>query len=265
MSPGSRSYVRELIEDFPGYAVRAGREWGWTGFRIAFNAYVARFSSQEIESPIGRLRTHNELLNFLDNFCANELRCQEVENHLRESKTATVIDLGVNVGVSVRWWLSCSPTLRVIGIDMITEALEFTSRRIAELGFSGRWIAIHSAVGESAQVVRFPVSDPLDGMTSLRATIGSTVREVSMSTLDQLLISRGETEIDLLKIDIEGHAGFALQGATQTLQRTRYVCVESHNDEETELCSVELTKHRFTLFKIGGRHMWWRSAIQSAS
>ena len=253
-----RTYLRELIEDFPRYAVLARRQWGWTGFRIACKAYLSRSAGHAMMSPIGRIGTHSELVNFLDNFCANELRCQEVEAFLEGRESALVVDIGVNVGVSVRWWLSRWPTVRVLGIDMVAEALEFTSRRVAELGCSDRWNVIQSAVGNHVGVTGFDASNPLTGTTSLLYQGGSILRNVPIETLDRLLAKQAQVTIDLLKIDIEGYAGFALQGANETLQRTRYVCVECHGEEETELSSRLLTKGGFVLFKLAGRHMWWR-------
>ena len=36
------------------------------------------------------------------------------------------MDVGVNVGVSSRWWLSLADHVQVIGIDMFQEALDFS-------------------------------------------------------------------------------------------------------------------------------------------
>ncbi|MEO8044793.1 MAG: FkbM family methyltransferase [Spartobacteria bacterium] len=253
-----RTYIRELIEDFPGHAMRARREWGMTGIRIACAAYLSRSAARPIASPVGKLATHNELLNFLDNFCANELRCSEVEACLDTKEPTTVVDLGINVGVSARWWLTRSAAVRVIGIDMIAEALEFASERIAEMGLSNRWEPIHSAVGDRAETIRVAIDDPLEGTTSLLSKHGSEYREVQIQTLDNLLENLNIEEILLLKIDIEGYGGFALQRASQTLRKTRYVCIECHDDAETELSGRRLVDEGFVLFKIKGRHMWWR-------
>jgi len=254
-----RTYFRELFEYFPSHALQARRAWGLTGLGIASAAYVLRFAPGPIQSIIGPLRIRGELLNFLDNFCANELRCEEVERYLEGKPSATVVDLGVNVGVSARWWLTRSPGICVIGIDMIRESLAFTSQRIAELGFSDRWVPIESAVGEKAGTARIHLSDPLEGTTTLTATQGSEIREVQIETLDHLLAK--VARIDLLKVDIEGHGGLALQGAEATLAKARYVCVETHSDTETELCGRVLDDRHFVLIKLGGRHGWWRKGL----
>ncbi len=137
---------------------------------------------------------------------------------------------------------------------MIAEALEFTSQRIAEMGLSSRWKPIHSAVGNRAETIRVPIDDPLEGTTSLLNTHGSEYREVQMETLDNLLEDLNPGRDSPLKIDIEGYGGFALQRACQTLRKTRYVCVEGHDDAETELCGRQLIDEGFVLFKIKGRH-----------
>jgi FkbM family methyltransferase len=256
-----RTYLREMLEYFPAAALCAYREWGMMGLRIAIAAYPLRFAPWPQDSPIGRLRLFPEFLNFLDNFCANELRCAEVENYLKEKSNPIVVDIGINVGVTARWWLNLSTTLRVIGIDMLPEVLDFTSARIAEAGQSPRWTPILSGVGSSPGTAQLFLSDPFDGTTSLTSKSGSHTREVNISTVDLLLSSHSLPAVDLLKIDIEGFAGFALEGATDVLRQTRFVCVETHGRAETERCAEILTESGFNLFSIRARHMWWRRSI----
>lgn len=253
-----RPYVREVFELFPPAAIGAYRERGFLGLRIALSAYLLRFAPWPQETPIGRLTLHAELLNFLDNFCANELRCQEVESYLRSQSAPTVVDIGINVGVTARWWLALSSRVRVVGIDMLPEALDFTSLRIEELGFRNRWTPICSAVGNKPGTTRLFLGDPLDGTTSLNAAFGPQEREVSVRTLDDLLKGLDLNTIDLVKIDIEGHGGLALEGAIEVLKRVRYVCLESHGNDETERSACVLVASGFILFSLTGRHTWWR-------
>lgn len=253
-----RTYLREMLEYFPSAAFCAYREWGVVGLKIAISAYLLRFAPRPQVSPIGKLTLFPEFLNFLDNFCANELRCAEVEDHLKNAPDPVVIDIGINLGVTVRWWLSLSPNLRVFGIDMLPEVLDFTSARIAENSLQERWTPICSAVGNSSGQARLFLTDPFEGTTSLASTTGPQTREVTVNTVDLLLENDDLPTIDLLKIDIEGHAGFAIEGARNVLKRTRFVCIEAHNEEETERCANALTTSGFALFKVGSRHMWWR-------
>ena len=79
-----------------------------------------------------------------------------------------------------------------------------------------------------------------------------------MQSLDATIAPIAPKRIGLLKLDIEGAAGRALSGATETLTKCDYVVVETHSDEETRTSSVALTRAGFQLFRCHGRTMWWQ-------
>ncbi len=168
-----------------------------------------------------------------------------------------VVDVGVNVGVTCRWWLSLNPMLRVIGVDMFQEALDFTTRKVDKNGDGARWQAICAAVGAREQTIAVHYDDPLEGTSSIKSAAGKWSRSMPMRTLDALLERAAPREIDLLKIDIEGAAGEALEGAASTLERCIYVVVETHSDPETRHASSALHKSGLELFRSHGRTMWW--------
>ncbi|MEY4940863.1 MAG: hypothetical protein RIQ93_2598, partial [Verrucomicrobiota bacterium] len=71
-----------------------------------------------------------EILNIHDNFAVGELRDALVEAELSTASTPIVVDCGVNVGVTVRWWLHLNAACRVFGFDMMEEAHEITRQRL---------------------------------------------------------------------------------------------------------------------------------------
>jgi hypothetical protein len=52
---------------------------------------------------------------------------------------------------------------------------------------------------------------------------------VTAVTLDEVLRGLGVTDIDLLKMNIEGAEVDALEGFTQWIRRTRHVCIACHD------------------------------------
>jgi FkbM family methyltransferase len=140
---------------------------------------------------------------------------------------------------------------------MFQEALDFTTEKIAHIGERDRWHPVCGAVGESDAIVDLRFGDPLEGTSRLDSSIGEKSRKVRVQPLDKMIASISPSRIGLLKLDIEGSAGRALRGASETLAKCDYVAVETHSDEETKTSSLALTRAGFQLFRCHGRTMWW--------
>jgi FkbM family methyltransferase len=254
-----KKYLRSLVEEFPHAAAESYHVFGWRGVYLATCVFLLRAQPFPVSLPgFGKIHSWAEAINLIDNFSLGELRSDEVESHLRASSDTWVVDIGINVGVSARWWLSLADGVQVVGIDMFQEALDFTSARIASNGAGARWHPICGAVGESDCVVELRFSDPLEGTSRLDSDTGGKLRKIRVQTVDVMLAPIALTRIGLMKIDIEGAAGRALNGATGTLARCDYVSVETHSDDETRTSSRALSAAGFQVFHVRGRTMWWQ-------
>jgi FkbM family methyltransferase len=254
-----KKYLRSLFEEFPHAAAESYHAFGWRGVYLATCVYLFRYQPFPVSfAGFGKIHSWAEAMNFIDNFALGELRSEELENHLRASTESCVVDVGVNIGVSCRWWLSLADHVQVIGIDMFQEALDFTTRRIDALGARERWNPICGAVGDAESVVEVRFGDPLEGTSRLEGGTGGNVRKIRVQRLDAILGSVEPKKIGLLKIDIEGSAGRALLGAPKTLAKCDYVSVETHSDDETRTSSQALTVAGFQVFHVRGRTMWWQ-------
>ena len=254
-----KKYLRSLVEEFPHAAAESYHVLGWRGVYLATCVFVFRHQPFSVSlTKFGKIDSWHEAINFIDNFTLGELRSEEVENHVRASSESNVVDVGVNVGVTCRWWLSLADHVRVVGIDMFQEALDFATGRIALIGAQDRWHPLCGAVGDSERVSELRFSDPLEGTSRLDSSTGDKSRKIRIQSLDAMLASVNPKRIGLLKLDIEGSAGAALTGARETLAKTDYVVVETHSDEETRTSSQRLIDARFCLFHCRGRTMWWR-------
>jgi FkbM family methyltransferase len=258
----AKLYLANLLEVFPPASVQAWRAAGWRGLLLSTQNYLLGRLLVPVTLPgMGALRRSAEASNYLDNVCLGELRCPEVEEQLRATASPTVVDLGVNVGITVRWWLALNVRTRVIGVDMVEEALAVTTDALAGLGIArDRWVPISCALGATTQAaVPLFLDDPLEGTTRLGAACGTLRREVPLETLDHLLAPLSLARVDLLKCDIEGSGGAALAGGPETLARTRYVVAETHDADETRQMSSALASAGFVLFRVQGRAFWWEN------
>lgn len=253
-----KKYLRSVLEQFPHAAAEGYRVFGWRGSYLAFCALVLRRQPFPISLPaFGKVYSWAEAMNLVDNFCLGELRSTSVENHLRQVSAPWVVDVGVNVGVTCRWWLSLTPDVRVIGVDMFQEALDFTSQRISLTGDIDRWQPLCAAVGASDAMTELRFDNPLEGTAKLDSSTGKRSRLVRVQPLDAILDAVLPERIAVLKLDIEGHAGHALSEASAILSRTDYVVVETHSEDETRSASSSLIAAGFHLIRVYGRTMWW--------
>lgn len=252
-----KTYWRNLIQSWPPALWASTRQLGWKGGYLALAVFVFRRLWLPLQvSPMIRLTSWREAANYLDNFILGELRLPEVEKWIRETE-GDIIEVGVNVGITTRWWLEQNAEVHVIGIDMMREALDYTGRVVGALNQGNRWHPVVGAVADHEGSLTVSFDDPLEGTNSLNALHGTQQREVEVNTLDGYLRRAPLRRPLLLKLDIEGHAAAALRGAGKLLQSVRWVVVEIHHREELAQSADILSQHGYGLKHFQGRTMWW--------
>lgn len=218
-----------------------------------------------ISVPIfGEISTIAEILNIHDNFATGELRDPHIEDVLRNTANPVVVDCGINIGVTVRWWLHLNPSCKVFGIDMMQEAHDFTRQRLA--GNAGAYTGIAAALSSvEGEKVTIHFSDPLEGTNSIGAQQGATSRTLVTACMDSLLAPHKLTHVEVLKMDIEGYGAKAFAGASKTLAITRNVVLEFHSEEELGESAEILVKAGFRLRRFRNRSVWFTRAAPHPS
>ncbi|MDT4937492.1 MAG: hypothetical protein QOG80_1163 [Pseudonocardiales bacterium] len=185
-----------------------------------------------------------------------------------------VIDVGANVG---RWSAGilrlCRPD-RLLAIEPQPSVLDALRRRIGE---NPAVEIVQAAVGRETGTIDFHVTSHVDGASVLRPRtemneiygVGYDVVEtmpVRVVRLDD--IAADLDEVTLLKIDVQGYEQFVLEGAEQTLQRTRHVVLEvlfaSHYEDDLLFADLDtlMTARGFALVNVAppftheGRALW---------
>jgi FkbM family methyltransferase len=94
----------------------------------------------------------------------------------------------------------------------------------------------HGVAGAASGEAEFHVVDRLHGMSSLRADAAGAAAQFGahyksvrapMTTLDELIAREGVSEIDFLKIDVEGAEAQVLAGLDLSRHRPKAMCVEA--------------------------------------
>jgi len=136
----------------------------------------------------------------------------------------TFVDCGANVGY---FSVMASDLVGPLGTVVSIEANPTTHELLAaNLAMNGRGAPVHCALAAAAGEVDIFVSDMGDVYTSLRTgglVRGDSVRshKVRARTLDEVVAERGLTQVDLVKVDIEGGELDVLKSASQVMQQMR--------------------------------------------
>lgn len=210
---------------FGGRRALAGWIMYWLRLPVAWLPPLAGF---------GPLTHRDEFASIVDNFFEGALRFDALERYLRATDGALVLDVGVNVGITLRWWMHLNPRTEIIAVDMIREAHEFSARALAGLdpGYPAQVHHVEAVVGDAPGRTEIAFDDPLHGTNTAGARGGATRRQLAVRTLDDIWVEAGARDVAVLKIDIEGAAGAALAGGTAVLRRTRFVVAEWHGAAE---------------------------------
>ncbi|MES2595850.1 MAG: FkbM family methyltransferase [Verrucomicrobiota bacterium] len=250
-------YGREILVSLPLFVIKGWKQFGGRGAWLACCDLVFTTLPWPVTIPgFGPLLRRHEIRNLMDNFCLGELRSPEVETAIREHPAPVIVDLGVNLGMSIRWWFHLNPKARVTGLEMMQESLDYTTSRLRECHPNAAWTPVCCAVAAAdAEPMEIQFSDPLEGTTSAAHGSGDHRRSVPVRCLDSAIT---EPEVLLIKCDIEGYGGHALKGARSVLKRTRFVVTETHGPDEMALMSQVLFEEGFTPFQLSSRSLWWR-------
>ena len=131
------------------------------------------------------------------------------------------VDIGANVGVLT---LMAAKRLGSEGAVYAFEPVEESHRRLERNISANEFSCIQTArlalSNRCGTATIYVPEHNNKGMASLHEDCaGSRTETVTLSTLDRQIVDLGVTSIDWIKIDVEGHERFVLEGANGTIQR----------------------------------------------
>ena len=140
------------------------------------------------------------------------------------AEKSTILDLGCNVGYTMAHFASLYPGAKIIGFEMDGE--NFRMAGINTRPFADRCIIVNAAVWKSAGEISY---DGKDQSAFRIVESGMPGRKnVAAKTLDGIFEEYGLTQVDYLKMDIEGAETDVLDGWMAWAERVSAMKIEVH-------------------------------------
>ena len=204
---------------------------------------------------VRRVKPHGERqpvmvrLGSSDWYCLEEVFLQgeyaEVVKHLARDGSApvkTIVDLGANVGMSVRFWREAFPGVRVVAVEPDSANIAMAARNVAEGAGQGTLPGDVTLI--EACVAARPGSVYLDRSSSeyaFRMSEQGQGATVDAITVPQLLERGGvQGQIDLLKCDIEGAEAEVFGDCSAWIGRVNHLAIEIHAPYTLEKLMADL-------------------------
>ena len=153
----------------------------------------------------------------------------------RAAGVKTIVDLGANVGMTLRLWRAAFPNARIVAVEPDPGNIAMAARNLAEAdganGSNGAGVGAGVTLIEAC-VTAQPRGVYLDRSLSeyaFRTTDRPTGQRIEGVTVPQILERAGvEGAIDLLKCDIEGAEAEVFGDCGGWIGRVRHLMVEVH-------------------------------------
>lgn len=154
-------------------------------------------------------------------------------HHVPNDRPYCLVDIGAHDGDFTRAFSSKFKVARAL----LVEVLPHKAQKLRAEFVGPEYTVIECAASERTGLVDFQINEE-EATSSLlnihrhlpelsAVKLGkATTREVQTRTLDEIAVETGISEIDLLKIDVQGAEARVLAGAAHILLRTRFVWVE---------------------------------------
>lgn len=157
-------------------------------------------------------------------------------DYLKKNKPKIIFDVGANFGYSSYIAEAYSPHTKVVSFEPDPYNYEWLKRNLALIG-NKNLSAEQLAISDKTGTLTFLPSNP-DSHSNLWATVKlddtKVENEISVKavSLDEYCAERNIISVDLVKMDIEGGEGFAVDGMTQGIKDGLYkaALIELHPD-----------------------------------
>lgn len=160
----------------------------------------------------------------------------------------TVLDVGANIGV---YCIEASKVIsehgKVFAFEPIEENLKLLNHNI-ELNDVKNVEVVFSAIGkEDSKIKIYKAKHSI--ATHSAGAISDEFVEVPVTSIDSF-VSKHDLSVDLIKMDIEGYEGFAIEGSVNTINNQHPVLFIEFSSHHLKQCAYSPAKHAENLLNL---------------
>lgn len=146
-------------------------------------------------------------------------------------KDAVILDIGANIGNHTLYWAGLCGAKTVYSFEPVKSTFEILSKNIELNGLQDKVKLFNLALSDEKTTccMNCYTETNIGGVSVRKSSSG----DLAMERLDNINIV--EEKVDFVKIDVEGHELFVLNGALETLRKYKPVIfIETGNPEEVK-------------------------------
>jgi len=186
--------------------------------RLGLAAYHPQtvFSLDTVYGPLYFRDNFGDITNLVDLFYRPVYRVREIAGE------GVILDVGANIGLAAAWFRFHNPGRPIYCFEPLESNTELIRLNCPSAHIER--IALGRTRGRASLQV------DVDGVMASRIPCNWGTRETAFDVvpLDEIVSDLGIERVAVLKIDAEGMEGEILDGAVDTLRRTRQVTMETH-------------------------------------
>jgi FkbM family methyltransferase len=194
----------------------AYRQWLWLAFRYGnrprYQKTAVRLGKYQIEVP--------DCLSFIWQY--KEIFAEEAYRFASDAQSPVILDCGANIGLSCLYFAQLYPKARIIAFEADPTIASVLKKNLRTFGLDSLQV-VNKAVWSHEDEIDF-ASEGADGGSSFTSGPKTTIAATRLlNWLEQ------ESQVDLLKMDIEGAEVTVLKDCQDSLHRVRHLFVEYHS------------------------------------
>lgn len=199
----------------------------------------------KLRDPVGKIALTVRLNNGSDAFIFSEVFQHRYYDFHLGFDPKTILDLGANIGLTAIFLSRKFRNAEIICVEPMPGNVELLKTNLRDNDVAAIVYAKAISVNNEPVIMQRAPNDYGHKVANLsfgRSFAGETVGVPSIC-IPTLLAETGWSDIDLLKIDIEGYEGILLKENCEWLNRVRAICIECH--EGFGEADLDLVAHRF--------------------
>jgi FkbM family methyltransferase len=192
-------------------------------FRLAF----------KFADPIGRIRLKLRNNKGADSFIFSELFLHNYYDLRLPGVPRNILDLGANIGLTAIFWNRTYPQTKLACVEPMPNNLEVLKWNIAENKVD--ITVLEGAVAVADGEIRMEIAEKDFGhQVATETSTGKETIKVNAYSMPTILNRLGWSEIDLLKVDIEGYEAYLLKENRDWLRQVNHMIIELHGTYPVE-------------------------------